>query len=436
MDTTMVAFSEEALWRVEQNGHEAPPFNECPRHVPINLKLCGALHVDALQMSVHEFIRRHEVLRSTFRERHGRMYRRIVHFTPSELPIIDLRDIPVEGRERCLRERLTELAGAPFDLRNGPLYRIGLFRTAADEHVLSMTVHHIVFDAWSKRVLCQDLGGLYTAYRAGQQPTLLWPAASYADYVVWQRRPNGHDLAELLAGWTKRLEGVGDPASPAGALHRYRRTSTSSASYAIDATSLQIESLRTWARINRLTLTMALVMLFALVLHRIDGRTDITIGVPIVDRPGSRYQRVVGLFMNTLVVRMDFSGDPSLSVVCDRVRNAYCAALREKHLPYGYCVRHCPAPFRSVVSVVNLPEATFEFEGLTVTEIPAYVERPAVADITLFAFERSPELTLKFSYRAELFSPSEIARLADDVKHLISTLNGTAAGLAGMALHT
>ncbi|HEX8903646.1 MAG TPA: condensation domain-containing protein, partial [Longimicrobiaceae bacterium] len=199
-----LSFAQERLWFLDRMEPDSPLYN-----IPAALRLAGALDVAALERALGEIVRRHESLRTTFADAGGQPVQVIAPFAGFTLPVEDLSALGAAEREEIVRRRANEAAAWSFDLAAGPLMRTLLLRLADDEHVLLITMHHIVSDGWSMGVFFRELSALYAAYRQGGESPLADLPVQYADYAVWQRQALRDEVLDAqLAYWTERLAGA------------------------------------------------------------------------------------------------------------------------------------------------------------------------------------------------------------------------------------
>jgi amino acid adenylation domain-containing protein len=434
-----LAFAQERIWFLHQMQPDSPGY-----HLPIALRLVGELHTPALERSFAELIRRHAILRTTFPERDG-MPAQVI--TPIEthnyaslqanyaslqtnyasLQTVDLRPLAEDRREPQARRLADEEYARPFDLTTGPLLRARLFRLADQEHLLLITLHHLVSDGWSNGILLKELGELYGAYAAGLVSPLPELAVQYADIVAWERkRFQAGALDNELAYWKRRLEGA--PAllalpldhlrpavqSAAGAVHQFQLPSGAHA------------ALQALCRRAGVTPVMALLAVFKTLLYRYTGQDDLLIGLPVFNRHRSESEGLIGLFVNTLVIRTLLAGNPGFLELLGRVRAATLGAYEHQSYPFEKLVEvlrperdtsHTPL-FQVMLSVTAGAEEESHWPGLNV--LPYEVERPgANFDLTLEVAEHAAGMQLALVFRTELFERSTIERLANHFCRLL-----------------
>ncbi|HVG20252.1 MAG TPA: condensation domain-containing protein, partial [Blastocatellia bacterium] len=327
-----LSFAQQRLWILNQMEGGSPAYN-----VPSALRLRGALDVGAFERSFGEVIRRHESLRSTFEvnEETGEPEQLVHPWQPFRLEVTDLTHVPEAGREQEARRLANEEARKPFDLTTGPLLRARLLKVEAEEHVLLLTLHHIVSDMWSTGVLTKELATLYEAYSQGQESPLPELPIQYADFANWQRtRMTGEVLERQLAYWRGQLKGPLPVLELPTRGPRPSRVSTRGAERACRLGREITDALKSLSQREGVTLFMTLVAAFKVLLYRYSGQEDILIGTPIANRNRREVEGLIGLFINTLVLRTDLSGEPTFRELLGRVKEVSLEAYAHQDVPF------------------------------------------------------------------------------------------------------
>jgi thioesterase domain-containing protein/acyl carrier protein len=398
-----LSFAQERLWFLDRLRPGSAAYN-----MPLALRLSGPLDRLALETAVNETIRRHESLRTTFRQTADGARQLVSAFSPVPLDPIDLSHLGHRAAAEALR--LVRAAGeTPFDLTRGPLFRAGLVRLGPDDHVLLLTLHHIIADGWSMGVLATDVGSAYVAAAAGASALLPSLPIQYCDYAIWERERQASDHLRLqLDYWRQRLDGLPEVRLPAA-----RSTADpGTAGAGIESTirpepfGMRLDEL---ARAHASTPFVVFLSAFAIVLARYLRQTDFVIGSPVANRPTPETEGLVGLFVNTVVLRMDLSGDPSAGEIMKRAREATWGALAHASVPFEQVVR-AAAPHRTATDM-PLVQALFGLEISPMT--PARVAGVAIQpfevepvtrrfDLELAAAERGGGWALSLLYSTEL----------------------------------
>ncbi|MBO4122683.1 amino acid adenylation domain-containing protein, partial [Cupriavidus gilardii] len=320
------------LWKLEPNGSAY--------HLAGMLRLRGTVDDAALQRTFDALVARHESLQTTFHQQGEQAVQRI--HPPSTLPIAvsDLRNIEPSQRDAEVRLLIDTEAETPFDLEQGPLLRVRLLRLADDDHILLVTMHHIVSDGWSMNVVIDEFARLYAGFVTGQPVQLPPLPIQYADYAAWQKQwLEAGELERQLRYWKSHLADDGtvvlelptDRPRPAVPSHR-----GGAVSFSLDA-ALSAK-LRALARRTDTTLFTVLLAAFQVLLYRYTGQRDVRIGVPVANRSRVETEGVVGFFVNTQVLRTEIDGSMAFDAVLARARESVLQAQAHQELPFEQLV--------------------------------------------------------------------------------------------------
>ncbi|HYG80435.1 MAG TPA: condensation domain-containing protein, partial [Pyrinomonadaceae bacterium] len=311
-----LSFSQQRLWFLDQLEPGSALYN-----IPAALRLSGELKVEALERALTEIVRRHEILRANFRTKDGEPELFVGEAWAVSLPVSDLSGLPEDEREAEMRRLASENARRPFSLNEDALLRAALVRLDEDEHVILLTMHHIISDGWSVGVLVREVAALYEAYAEGKESPLEELPIQYSDYAAWQRRwPEGATLERQLTYWREKLAGAPEALDlptdrPRPPVQSYRGATEH---FALPAELS--EALRRLSRREGVTLFMTLLAAFEVLLARYSGQTDVSVGTPVAGRTRPEVEGLIGFFVNTLVMRGDLSGDPSFRELLARTR--------------------------------------------------------------------------------------------------------------------
>ncbi|MGN4022228.1 amino acid adenylation domain-containing protein, partial [Burkholderia gladioli] len=417
-----LSYSQQRLWFVDQLEPGSSAY-----HTPLALRLLGALDSRALQRALDEIVRRHEVLRTHFVERDGVPVQIVSADASLPLVHVDLSALPDEERETRLRETMEGDAARAFDLGTGPLLRACLVRLGDQEHVALLTLHHIVIDGWSTGVLTRELGALYAAYRQDRASPLPALSLQYADFAAWQRRWLERDaLAGQLGYWVRALHGA--PAMLAFPTDRPRpaQRGKRGAHHSFEVDAATAAALDALCRQTHATRFMALLAAFDVLLHRYSGDTDICVGTAVAGRTRSEVEPMIGLFVNTLVMRARIDPAASFRALLEQVRGTTLDAYMHQDVPFELVVdavsperslSHQPL-FQMMLLLQNQPEAALSLEGL---EVRALGNSSAAAkyDLLLGVTESDTTLDCTIEYDTDLFDAASIARIADHFVQLL-----------------
>jgi Condensation domain len=408
-------------------------------------RLTGPLDVGALAQALAGLVRRHEALRTTFDQRGADIIQRVWPHGPADLPLTDLSARPAAERADAADRELAAASDAPFDLRQGPIWRARLIRLDPAEHLFFLSVHHIAADDRSMEVLAAELGQLYRAARLGRPDPLPPLSLTYRDYVRWHRRRVADRLADNLSYWRRELAGL--PAPPRfpggpdpGSVARYRRTRHLLPVPPPAATALADVSHAAGA-----TTFLGYLAAFAMSLSAVSGGQDIVIASPLADRDWPELQPLVGMFVNLAVLRVPLDGDPAFSETVRRARDRALGAHEHQYFPFRKYAREvglgAPSDLRLPVwpTWANATPSRrgrlgivheLELDGLSVTGYSPRTQRPYYRDAEIWEGD-SLSLTvagddaarqLVMDYNAEQFSDADAARFSDGLLRVIERL--------------
>jgi hypothetical protein len=444
-----LSFAQQRLWFLDQLEGPSATYN-----MPAALRLSGPLDVGALEQAFNEIVRRHEILRTTFTTVNGEPVQVIAPTLKLSLPLIDLQDLPKDEQAVQVKRLALEQAQRPFDLATGPLIRTTILKladatkhatripfrfapgTRDTKHILLLTMHHIISDGWSIGVLLQELSVLYGTFSAhrpdlGRRPSPL-PALpiQYADFAVWQReRLSGELLAKQLDYWQRQLTGAPtllelptDHPRPAVQTFKGR---TWQFEIGPDLTR-QLHALSQQARAS---LFMTLLAAFTALLSRYSGQDDIVVGSPIDDRNRQETENLLGLFVNTLALRTDLSGNPTFRELLERVRQTTLDAYEHRDIPFEKLVEELQV--KRAASHTPLAQAAFALEniGLSFIKFSDLAIRPleidtgtAKTDLTMYVQDDAERLKGTLEYSSDLFEAATIVRMAEDFQSLLEAI--------------
>ena len=404
-----LSFAQARLWLIDQLEPGRAFYN-----LPLAVTLRGPLDERALQRAFDGMVVRHESLRTTFHAEAGVPFQVVGDSAPVVIATHDLRGA-TNAREEA-RRLAREVVQRPFDLTRDPMLRVMLLRLDEEEHVVVVTMHHIAADGWSLAIFVRELVALYGA---ADLPPLL---AQVPDFAVWQRDWLGDGssvLAEQLAYFTKRLAGAPPLALPTDR-PRPQRPRFRGARHAFRIDAQKTELLRNLARRTSATLFMTLLAGFEVLLARLGGVFDLSIGVPIANRAVPEAEPLIGFFANTLVLRTSFEPASKITDVIERVRETALAAYTRQELPFEQLVEHLNPSrdrsrtplFQAMFVFQNTPQRDLEAAGLTFTPLEPEVETAKV-DLELTMMEDSAGLAGSFEYDTDLYDASTITRMAE-----------------------
>jgi amino acid adenylation domain-containing protein len=410
-----LSYAQQRLWFLNQL-EPASPFYNLARAI----RLSGVLEIETLRRALDAAVARHESLRTTIVTVDGSPVQVIAAAVGVALPLIDLGGFAPEAREAEAVRLVAEEARRPFDLAKGPLFRSTLLRLAETDHVLLLTLHHIVSDAWSATILFRELSILYEAFAAGRRSPLAPLPIQYADYAVWQREWLQGDVLEgQLAYWKRQLAGAPGLLALPTDRPRSRVPSDRGQRQSWQAAEGLADAVRGLSRREGVTVFMTLLAAFQALLCLHAKQEDIVVGTPAANRDRAETEGLIGFLVNTLVLRTDLSGDPSFRMVLGRVRDVALGGYAHRDVPFEKVVEAMQPtrasshnPLFQVWFVVRMGEPVMlEFPGVTVS--PMDMSHETVRhDLRLGVVVDSQGLRGAFEYRADLFDPATIARMA------------------------
>jgi amino acid adenylation domain-containing protein len=415
-----LSFAQQRLWFLYQLDPRSSLYN-----LPLRLRLRGPLDVAALKAALERLLERHESLRTRFQQRDGDVYQMIC---PAEPLVLELEDIGRSAEiERAAGDLATAEANRPFKLDGGELFRLRLVRLGDHDHLLLLTVHHVVADGWSLNILLRELGELYAAEIEGRPAHLPPLPIQYVDYAVWQHElMSGERLERELDFWHDSLEG----APPVLELPTDRprlSVRTDRGAHVRRALSPELAArLREVAAAEGATLFMTILAAFAALLGKYAGEETVVIGTPVANRPRRELESVIGFFANMLALRVDLTGDPTFRELLHQVRERCLEAYAHQELPFERLVEDLNPSrdlgrspvFQVVFALQNYEQGVPDLPEIEVTSLPLDRERSKF-DLALFAAERNGGLLLSFEFAADLFDASTVERMLGHLETLL-----------------
>ncbi|MCM2461141.1 non-ribosomal peptide synthase/polyketide synthase [Pseudomonas sp. CG7] len=426
-DRQALSYAQQRMWFLWQLEPGSGAYN-----LPGAVRLKGALSLSALEQAFASLVARHETLRTVFQRQADDSLLQV----PSSAALVigrkDFSALPVAEREQAVRQAAEAHSLQPFDLSSGPLLRVELLKLDDQEHVLLLTLHHIVSDGWSMNVLIDEFIRCYDAHEAGVEPQLADLPIQYSDYALWQRRwLEAGEQARQLDYWQAQL-GDEHPVlelpidHPRPAMPSYRGTRFE---FAVEPALA--EQLRTTAQQHGVTLFMLLLGAFNVLLHRYTGHTDIRVGVPIANRNRAETEGLIGFFVNTQVLRTELGGQTRVDELLRTVKEAALGAQAHQDLPFERLVEalklerslsHTPlfqvmynhqpqvADIASIRTASGLELSMLEWQG-----------RTTQFDLTLDTWEKAGKLHAALTYANDLFDAATVERMA---RHWTRLLQG------------
>ncbi|NUQ74150.1 MAG: amino acid adenylation domain-containing protein [Polyangiaceae bacterium] len=436
-----LSFPQQQLWLLVQVAPNVPFYNE-----PATVYIPGRLDEDALERALKELITRHESLRTTFTGMKARPLYSIIPSSsrpaPSMAPVstlptqviapfslftlakLDLSGLSEAAREDQARRIATAEARKPFDLTNGPLIRATLVRFGDEEHRLYLTMYHIITDGVSLHIFLKELSALYLAFSAGKPSPLPELPLQYVDFALWQRRTHTVEaLDPQISYWQRKLEGIPLLALPTDKPRPAVQTFFG-AKYSCKLRKELWDAVKALSRSEGVTIFMTLLAVFQTLLHRYTGQDDIVVGTVSAGRSRVELENIIGFFVNPIVLRTDFAGNPTVKQILSRVREVTLEAFAHEEVPFEMLVEQLRVPrtrshnpLFQVAFVLEPPLGQVE-TGWTLSQQDVDTGTSKF-DLTLHIDERADGAIVRFEYDKSLFETTTIARMAAHFENLL-----------------
>jgi amino acid adenylation domain-containing protein len=428
MDNTNfpASFAQQRLWLIEQLEPNKPIYN-----LPAAYKVTGDLSLNILGQSLHEIVRRHEALRTTFSSVDGQL-RQLVHPDARlDFQTVDLGYLANRAREAEAARLVHEEISRPFDITRGPLLRVTVFHLGNDRYILLFVMHHMISDGSSLEILLRELSIIYSAFAAKRPSPLPELPIQYVDFTLWQRERMAEGFyRSQLEYWKRKLRTIPplidlptDYPRPAAQTYRGGR-------HTFSVPVKILEALKDFSRRQEVTLFITVLTAFKVLLHRFSNQQTIVVGVPVAGRNEMELEEIIGFFVNMLVLPTDFSGNPSFMKLLRRVRENTLEAYSHQDLPFDKLVeelrpeRHLSrSPLFQVMIQERSPttKSTEQLAGLTLEEFE-FETGIAKYDLALDFTEKSNGLFCLFRYNLDLFKPASIRQMAERFRTLLGAI--------------
>lgn len=422
------SFPQQRLWFLQQLEPTS-----CAYNMPGALRVRGALDIEVLRKALDEISRRHESLRTTFREVDGQPMQVIGPTAGLPLKLVDLQHIPAADRENEAIKLAYAEAHTPFDLATGPIIRATLLQLAPDDFVWLWTMHHIISDGWANSVLIHEVVTLYTAFLEGKPSPLPELAIQYADYAMWQREYlSGATLDEHLAYWKQQLGGelpvLNLPTD-------FPRPATFSDKGGFRIDQFDGEALASFKQLctqERVTLFIAMMTAVQSVLYAATGQDDIVLGTDVANRNRVETERLIGFCINQLVLRTKLNGNPSFRELMARSWKVALGAYAHQDMPFDMLVKELNPRraanrtplFQAKLVLQNTPVEPLVLPGVTIGEV-AVDNHTSKFDLLFSAQEdETGGMRLGTTYNADLFKPATVERFVRHIRFTLSTMVG------------
>lgn len=420
-----LSFSQKRLWFLDRLNEGSAQYN-----LHTALRLHGNVDRECLEKSLNEIMDRHKILKMTFREENGQPVQVFNQEVKLSLPLVDLREVPEEEREKQALEIASREAAKVFELDKAPLLRAKLLCLNNDEHILVMAVHHIVFDGWSFGIFLKEMTNYYEMFTTGKGQNLRELEIQYPDYAYWQtRRQVDGLLNNQLEYWKNKLSGDIPVLDLPLDGQRPAIQTYNGAKFTASIPPDLVKKLKKLAAKENSTLFMVLLAAFKVLLHRYTGQEDIVVGSPIANRNRKDIEDLIGFFTNNLVMRSCFSGKMSFLELLKRVRSTTLEAYSNQDVPFEKLVEELHVerdmsrnPLFQVL--FSLQNTHISLEGFS--EINASIIDTdsgfARFDLALDIREVGEGLAADFEYNTDLFNQDTINRMAGHYRQLLESI--------------
>ncbi len=430
----LLSFAQQRLWFIEQFEEESSAYN-----ISGAFRLTGDLNENALQKALYAVTERHETLRTRFAPVNGRpVLIREEHLTPP-MDVITIDSLPEESKEERIKELINETAQKPFTLSEAPLFRVQLLKLSPEdkaeetekEYILSVVIHHIISDAWSVGIFIRELSVFYEAFATGKQVISPPPAIQYTDFARWQYNRFKEDgFTTELNYWRKQLASAPAllelPIRKTVSAHLKDQERNKGITEKFHISEVLLQRLQKLSQEYSVSLFMVLHAVFSLLLSRYSSKEDIIIGVPVANRSSKEAEELIGLFVNTLPVRADLSGNPDFPELLKRLRRTILDAHEHQDIPFEKIVEelqpernlhHTPI-FQVLFTMLNMPAEDFKLKGLHIT--PVETEAASTKfDLSLTITKTEKGLRGMWQYKAELFDPRDMSVMLQSFLNLL-----------------
>ncbi len=417
-----LSFSQERLWFIDRME------GSVQYHIPSVLRLKGELNIEALAFALKTIVDRHEVLRTVIREREGKAYQHIKPEDCWQLAVIDgeLYQNDPDG----LRSYIQQLINKPFDISKDNMLRAALIKLDGEQHILVVTMHHLVSDGWSTSILVREVVELYEAFAEGRTPKLLPLNIQYADYAMWQRKYLQGEVLDMKIGyWKNKLEGVSPLRLPSD-FNRPAILGTDGANTGFSIDKEITGKLESLSREEGATMFMTLLAVFKLLLHHYSGQQDICVGTPIAGRQQHEVEGLIGFFVNTLALRSEVKGNASFKELLKQVKTTTLESYEHQEVPFEKVVEAVVKErdmsrsplFQVMFALQNAPEVPRLRLGAVELSREGIAHHTSKFDFSFSITQTANGLHGAVEYSTSLYSAQTMGRMIGHFKELVSSV--------------
>jgi amino acid adenylation domain-containing protein/FkbM family methyltransferase len=419
-----LSFAQQRMWFLNRMAPSASAY-----HLGGAFRITSKVNSAAVEQSLNEIIRRHEVLRTSFKEEEGQPVQIVDSVCRMHLARVDM-PWPGSIASGEVLNWAREFVEQPFELETAPLMRGAIIRVANDQRMLVICMHHIVSDGWSIEILLGELASVYQAYGEGGRSSLPELTVQYADYSRWQREwLTGEVLEEQLDYWKQALGDKHDAIELPADRARPPVQSFRGDTLAIRIPRLAARRVRELARSQGCTPFMIMLTAFHALLHLYSGQQDISIGTPIANRSSSEIEDLIGFFVNTVVIRSTISCDQAFRSLLGQIRDRTIAAYANQDIPFEKLVEAIEperdlsrSPLFQVAFGLHQDPVISRPAGGLLLDFVDIENRTAKFDLFLSIEDNGAGMAGAFEYNTDLFDSITIQRLGNHFGRLIENL--------------
>lgn len=424
-DRGTLSFAQQRLWFLDQFGNGSAHYN-----MPAVLRLTGVLNRQALQATLDEIVRRHEVLRTTYRKTSTGGVQQVAPPPSVAVSFVDLSGARDDEQQARIDALMGQEVSTPFDLAQDLMIRVSLAQLSADSYMLFLTLHHIAADGWSQGILVSEFIALYQAFVEGGEPSLPKLPIQYADYAHWQRQAmSSEPMQRHLAFWRDEMAGVAQLHNIPTDRLRSPQLETAGQSFRCTVDAQLLGGLSALATRHGASLFMVLHAAFALLLARWSGDEDIVVGTPVAGRDRKETEGLIGCFINTLALRSRCRPGMSFEQFLVQSRTSTLHAYEHQQVPFEMVVEDLNPPrslshsplFQVMLALQNYEVGALQLPGLAIEELPVDGQNTKY-DITILATEGEGSLRMLWTYADGLFEPSTIQSMASSYLNLLAAI--------------
>ncbi|HPT20308.1 MAG TPA: amino acid adenylation domain-containing protein [Bacteroidales bacterium] len=416
--------NQKRIWLISQSEPDIPYYI-----IKSTYRLKGNLNTEVFEKSLNALFHRHHIVFSEIHEENGEPYFNISekHIT---LPLIDFTSINEGEKLNSVADFLAEDSKLPFDLSRGPLFRVSLIKTAPDEHYFNLSIHHIVFDGWSQGVMVDDLSAIYNSLVKGEAPNLDAIEFQQYDYAGWETTVDDiADKTKSIEFWKTTLQGCSPILNFPYDFQRINKPTGRGSFEAISIPELLSDKIRSVSRDAGASLFTTLMAAFGIQMNKYSGDDDLNIGLPIAYRPHPGLENIFGMFVNTVVVRLQFEEGDTFKSLIRATNGSALSAIAHQDLPFEKVVEIVNPDRNSTANPLfqvgfvwqNNLNKPLTFEGITTESVRAK-DRAPIFDLSLYLWENGDVIEGEIEYNSDLLRKETILRIRDSYIALINNL--------------